>query len=151
MLVILRLSSTQCKEIRKQTVHIVGLCQIVAMLYNVRTKTFSFRKHVTVKRGNTLQQHLCHGSNTHCCVYSRNTVYSWVLLWLNGGGIHTHAKYWNVPFTQSAWNSQAAVDAGEIVLLYSGWRHPSTTVLNECSRISQRYFWMEVTHEFYRH
>jgi hypothetical protein len=76
MVVILRLSSTRCKEIRKQTVHIVGLCQIVAMLYNVRTKTFGFRKHVTVKRGNTPHSSICVTKATPIVVFIQETSYT---------------------------------------------------------------------------
>jgi hypothetical protein len=147
-MVILRLSITQCKEIRAQAAHNVRLCQKVAVLYNVRIKTLIFRKSCHRQKGTLAsQQCFCHKSNTRCCVYSRNTVYSWAQLLLNDGGIHISAKYWNVHFTQNVWNSRAAVDAREIALHYSGWRHPSTTVLNECNRISLRHFWIEVAHE----
>ena len=44
MIVIPRLSSAQCKEIRKQAVHNVRPCQRVAMQYNLHTKTLRFRK-----------------------------------------------------------------------------------------------------------
>jgi hypothetical protein len=94
MMVILILPSTQCKEIRKQAVHTVCLCQKGAMLYIVRTKTLSFRKLCHRQKGTRAsQQCLCHKSNTRCYVYSRNTVYSWAQLLLNYGGIHTPAKY----------------------------------------------------------
>ena len=94
MMVILKLSRTQCKEIRKQAVHNVRLCQTVAVLYNVRTKTLCFRKSChRQKRTHPSQQCLFHKSNTGCYVYSRNTVYSWAQLLLNDGGIHTPAKY----------------------------------------------------------
>jgi len=70
-----------------QAVHNVDLCQKVAVLYNVRTKTLSFRKTCHYHKGpHVSQQCLCHKSNTRCCVYSRNTVHSWAQLLLNEVG-----------------------------------------------------------------